>query len=220
MNLLTASIGGVLTAFAAVAVEHPTVSPDRVSVVCRCSIPAYGEALLGVRQTLGQDPEIIDLDKISVTDLAGAVRPDPRRVYIAIGREALLAAAALRPQVPIVATMILHGDVGPDLAVAEVDLDVPPRLLFEHLQRLWAYVQSPQPALRQYDRRGAVIEQFGHVGRLDARPMRGSGLIPIPFARAARKDLGIPERPNPVDVDASPGKRRDPRRLRLRFGHG
>ena len=127
----------ILLALAGMGFERPIVTRDHVAVVCRCSVGAYGEALQGVRETLGRDPETIDLDKVGPADLAAAVRSDMGRVYIAIGQEAFLATASLKPQAPVIGTMMLRGDAPAGLAAGEVHLDVPPRLLVQELRRLF-----------------------------------------------------------------------------------
>ena len=49
-----------------------------------------------------------------------------------------------------------------------------------------------------------MIKQFGDVGGLYAPFMRCPGLVPIPFAGAARKDLGISEFAYALNLDAPP----------------
>jgi putative ABC transport system substrate-binding protein len=165
--------GGFLIALTVMGSDRLLVTRDRIAVVCRCSVGAYGEALQGVRDTLGRDPEIFDLDKGGLTDLGAPSRRDPGKVYIAIGQESFLAAASLKPQVPIISTMILHGDVPPGVAAAEIDLDVPPRLLLQELRRLFPqYVRigvlasgnADRAALLAAAKEAAVQLQLREVG--------------------------------------------------------
>src|SRR5215475_2530845 len=115
-----------LVVFPALSYERLPASRDRIVVVCRCGVAAYAEALEGIRERLGQDPETIDLDKAGTSGIAAIGRRLPGDIYIAIGQEALLAASAVKPPVPVVATMILQGDAAPDGVASEVNLDVPP----------------------------------------------------------------------------------------------
>ena len=57
-----------------------------------------------------------------------------------------------------------------------------------------------------------MIKQFGNVGGLYAGFVGSPGLVPIPFSRSARENLGIFELPNALNFDPSPAKRRDARR--------
>ena len=124
---------------ALVAPKLPALSADRVVVVCSCSLHAYQEALVGIRQTLGREPEVVNLDAGG----AGALRPSARRdsgkIYIAVGRDALHAALSEAPKVSVIGTMMLREDAPNEAvkAVAEIDLDVPPRLLLRELRRLF-----------------------------------------------------------------------------------
>jgi len=80
----------------------------------------------------------------------------------------------------------------------------------QQLQGFRADAQPAKGASRQYDRCRTVVEQLGNVGRLDARPMGGPGLVPIPFPGPAWEDLGIAERADALDFDPSPRQSRDP----------
>lgn len=75
-----------------------------------------------------------------------------------------------------------------------------------------AYVKSAQHALRQHDRGGAMIKQLGDVSGLYAGLVSSPGLVPIPFPRSARENLGIPERSNALDLEPTPSDGHDARR--------
>lgn len=111
---------------------------DRVAVVCDCLGDAYKEALDGIRQALGREPEVLPPDAGAAAFITAA-RQNPGRIYIAVGRDALRYATSVKPGLPVVGTMILRGDAatgGTPLA-AEVDLDVPPRLLLQKIHQLF-----------------------------------------------------------------------------------
>jgi len=103
---------------------------DRIVVICNCSVEAYGEAVQGIRAGLGREPEVVEPAALARRTDAG--------MYIAVGREALRAAVAARMQAPVVATMLLKEDAAAEgtPSAGEVDLDVPPRLLFPEARRL------------------------------------------------------------------------------------
>jgi hypothetical protein len=63
-----------------------------------------------------------------------------------------------------------------------------------------------------------MIKQLGNISGLYARLVSCPGLVPIPFSRSARKNLGISEFPDALDLDPSPSKRCNTRRLPLAFG--
>lgn len=111
---------------------------DRVAVVCDCSEDAYKEALDGIRQALGREPEVLPPGAGAAASITAA-RQNPGRIYIAVGRDALRYATSVKPGLSVVGTMILRGDAatgGMPLA-AEVDLDVPPRLLLQKIHQLF-----------------------------------------------------------------------------------
>lgn len=149
--------GGILLALGGLGFERPALVRSHVEVVCRCSVAAYAEALQGVQEALGRDTEIIDLDKTSTANLAAAMRKEAGKVYIAIGQEAVVATTSLRPQPPVIATMILRGDVPPGTATGEIDLDVPPRLLVHELRRLFPQYGRVGLLTSGNDDRGAFL---------------------------------------------------------------
>src|SRR6266550_3542612 len=68
------------------------------------------------------------------------------------------------------------------------------------------------PARENYDF-GAMIEQFLHVGGLNAGHMISACLAPVPFSRSARKKLCILVRlGSAFHLEPSPGDMVDPRR--------
>jgi hypothetical protein len=79
-------------------------------------------------------------------------------------------------------------------------------------------MEPAQHALRQHDRSGAVIKELSDVAGLYARVMSSAGLAPIPFPRSTRENLGIPERPDALDFDLTPGEGHDARRSSAAFG--
>jgi hypothetical protein len=87
----------------------------------------------------------------------------------------------------------------------------PDATLGEQLQGGRVDQQPPVHALGQDDRRGAVDEQFGDVGRLDTRCVLGPRLGPVPFAAPARVQLGVLDHTEALDADAAPGQLDDPR---------
>jgi len=109
---------------------------ERLVVVCHCSVPAFAEAVEGVREALGRNPELIDLDKMRQNEIESILRRDPDSVYVAIGQDALKRIALLKPEAPVIATMMLSSDDG-SRATLEIDLDVPPRLLVQNVHRLF-----------------------------------------------------------------------------------
>jgi hypothetical protein len=63
-----------------------------------------------------------------------------------------------------------------------------------------------------------MIKQLSDVGGLYARFVSSAGLVPIPFPCSARENLGVPERPDALDLDPPPSNRRDTRRSFIAFG--
>jgi hypothetical protein len=79
-------------------------------------------------------------------------------------------------------------------------------LLGQQPERLWTNLKPAPHALREDDRRCAMLEEFGHVSGLDAGLVRGSGFAPVPFACSAGKDLNVLEGAEPIDLNSSPCK--------------
>ena len=107
---------------------------DRVVVVCSCSTGAYREALDGIREALGRDPVVVEPE---VAAVARSVVQDPGRVYIAVGRDALHAAAA-HGELPVIGALVLHEDAAEGtLPAGRIELDVPPQVLLQEVRRLF-----------------------------------------------------------------------------------
>jgi putative ABC transport system substrate-binding protein len=119
------------------------VSADRVVVVCNCSVDAYKEALEGIRQVLGREPELVTPGAAGVTDATrlSSANQNPGNVYIAIGRDALHYAVLAKPDLSVVGTMMLRADAAAEGApsAGEIDLDTPPRLLLQEVHRLFPH---------------------------------------------------------------------------------
>jgi hypothetical protein len=116
------------------------LSADRVVVVCNCSVDAYKEALEGIRQVLGREPELVTPGAPGAIPAAPA-HQDRGSIYIAIGRDALQYAVSAKPDLSVVGTMVLREDaasVGAPSA-GEIDLDAPPRLLLQEVHRLFPH---------------------------------------------------------------------------------
>jgi hypothetical protein len=110
------------------------ISADRIVVVCRCEVDAYREALAGIREELGREPIVLAAD---ATEVARAAALDPGRVYIAVGRDALL--ASRQGPLAVVGAMMLREEIaaeGPGPA-AQVELDVPARAVLLEIRRLF-----------------------------------------------------------------------------------
>lgn len=116
----------------------PALTSDRIAVICNCSVDAYKEALEGIRQVLGREPDVLAPEPASA-GLIAAASQNSGRAYIAIGRDAVRYATSVKPGLSVVGTMILREDAatgGTPLAT-EVDLDVPPRVLLQKIHRLF-----------------------------------------------------------------------------------
>ncbi len=79
----------------------------------------------------------------------------------------------------------------------------------EPVEGLWLYLEPLVHAAGQDHDRGSMLQQFLHVGRLNARRVGRAGLVPVPPARPARIQLGVLERPGAVvgcafDLKAAP----------------
>ena len=110
------------------------ISADRVVVVCSCEVDAYREALAGIRETLGREPKVLAADADAVSRSAAL---EPGRVYIAVGRDALL--AARRGVIPVIGAMMLREEIAGDGtgSAAQIELDVPPRAVLQEVRRLF-----------------------------------------------------------------------------------
>jgi hypothetical protein len=75
---------------------------------------------------------------------------------------------------------------------------------FQYLKGLWAYTKPVEHAFGQHDYLGAVTKQLDDVGGLYAWLVGGAGFVPIPFPCAARENLGVPKRSDPLNVDPPP----------------
>jgi ABC transporter substrate binding protein len=131
----------VLLASIAAAALDRKISAERVIVVCNCSVPAYAEALQGIHDFLGREPDVISPEKLAGGELPASARQDRGGVFIGIGKESFLAAIAIKPSVPMVSVMMLHADVPSGAAASGVDLDVPPQVLIHEIRRLFPQFQ-------------------------------------------------------------------------------
>lgn len=97
--------------------------PDRIVVVCHSGVAAYAETLEGIQAELGKAAEVVDLGRGGEAGLAAAAARG--KLVLAVGAEALRAAAGLRPAPPLVATMVLREEAAGVASVAQVLLDAP-----------------------------------------------------------------------------------------------
>ncbi len=97
--------------------------PERIVVVCHGGVAAYTETLEGIRTELGRGAEVVDLGRDGAAGLAAAAARG--KLLLAVGAEALRAAARLRPVPPLLATMVLREEAAGVPAVAQVVLDAP-----------------------------------------------------------------------------------------------
>ena len=65
--------------------------------------------------------------------------------------------------------------------------------VLQERQSLGTDLEALVNALGEHHHLGAVLEQLQDVGRLDAGDVAGTGLAPVPRARAARVQLGVLE---------------------------
>ncbi len=118
-----------------------------VIVVFASEVPAYQEALEGLRQSLGPgtvQPRFLDLTVAGFAgELAAALGRPATRLVIAIGTDAQLAVFSLRTEVPVLSTMILRSDAvrlparePPSQRVAAVYLDLPVTGLLTEIKKL------------------------------------------------------------------------------------
>lgn len=61
----------------------------------------------------------------------------------------------------------------------------------QKIQRLARDLKAFGHSARKHDHRGAVIQQFLHIGNLNARLMTGLRLAPVPISRAIGEKLRI-----------------------------
>jgi len=108
------ALGAILLAAFWPARPCGAADPGELIVVFASGMPAYTEALEGLRQSLGQgtaQPLFLNLAAAGAAgELAAALGRPSARLVIAIGTEAQLAVFSLRTEVPVLSTMILRSD--------------------------------------------------------------------------------------------------------------
>ena len=110
--------------------------PPRVVVVTSSAVPAYGEALEGLRRGLGSlqaVTRVVELDrKGGESALLGIMAASRPSVVVAIGTEATDFLVSRTSAVPVISTMILHEPLPPERIVALLPIEVPvPALLLQ-----------------------------------------------------------------------------------------
>jgi ABC-type uncharacterized transport system substrate-binding protein len=120
--------------------EAPS-GPPRVVVVTSSAVPAYEEALGGLRRGLGSleaMTRVVELDrKDGESTLAGILTQGRPSVAVAIGTQATDFMVSRTSVVPVISTMILYEPLPPERVVGRISVEVTVPALLQQLKDLF-----------------------------------------------------------------------------------